>query len=490
MSLALSLNNAISGLNANSKRIEVTSTNLANALTKGYGRKSVEAGALVLDGNGSGVAVLGINRAASPELTATRRQADGDAAVSTVTAEGFARLGQILGEATNDDSLFRRVQDLETSLRTLAETPESEPRQSAAVDAARDLASELNTASLEIAAVRQNADAAIADQVTTVNNNLQQISELNAKIQRLNVGGRDVSNLVDQRELLIDEVSSIIPARTHIREGNVVHLSTSQGLFLVADTAANIEFTRTPVITTPMVYDPAGGALSGITLHGVDITPTSGRVQAIDGGSLAGNFAVRDQTAPEVLSQIDQFAADLIQRFEDPTVDTTLAVGDPGLFTDAGIAFDSTVVEGLAGRIALNTLVDPSQGGDVARLRDGLQSAGPGPASSDVIARSYLDALTAPRSAAAIPGVEGSLTAAQMVSGITEALGILRTNAELEAATKNATRETLASAEAEEIGVDNDAELAALIQIEQAFAANVQVIQATSRMFQEVVEIA
>jgi flagellar hook-associated protein 1 FlgK len=490
MSLSLSLNNALSGLTVNGKRLEVTSTNLANALTDGYGRKSVEASALVLDGNGTGVAVLGVNRAAVPELTAARRQSDGDAASATAAADGLGRLGQILGEATDDDSLFRRVEQFETALRTLAETPESAPRQTQAVEAARDLATDLNTASQEMAIVRQNADAAIAAEVATVNNNLQEIAELNAKIQRLTAGGRDISSLVDARELLIDEINASIPVRVHQRSDNVVHLTTAEGLFVLADNPATIGFTRSPVITTPMIYDPAGGgALSGLTLHGIDITPTSGHPQAITGGALAGHFAVRDQHATQALAQIDQFAGDLIARFEDPTVDPTLAAGDPGLFTDLGGALDPLTIDGLAGRIGVNALADPAQGGDPARLRDGLQSLGPGPLANDTTVRSYLDALTAPRSAAAIPGVDGDFSAAGMVSVITESLGVLRTGAETEAATLNATRETLATTEAQEIGVNTDEELSALIVIEQAFAANAQVIQATSRMFQEVVEL-
>ncbi len=490
MSLALSLNNALSGLAVNGKRLEVTSTNLANALTDGYGRKSVEAAALVLDGKGSGVAILGVNRAAVPELTAVRRQSDGEAAVATVSSQGLGRLGEILGEATDDNSLFRRVEQFETTLRTFAETPESAPRQTQAVEAAKDLANDLNTSSLEIAAVRQNADAAIAAEVDKVNSNLNDIVELNSKIQRFSAGGRDISGLVDQRERLIDEVAATIPVRVHQRDGNVVHLTTAQGLSVVAETATSLEFTRSPVITTSMIYDPAGGgALSGLTLHGIDIAPTSEHPQAITGGSLSGHFSIRDESAPKVLEQLDQFAADLIARFEDPSVDPTLAAGDPGLFTDNGAALDPLIIDGLAGRIEINVAVDPAQGGDPARLRDGLQSVAAGPLASDAIARNYLDALTAQRATTAIPDVDGSLGSAGIASAITESLGILRTSAETEAATLNATREALATTEAEEIGVNTDEELSALIQIEQAFAANVQVIQATSRLFQEVVEL-
>jgi flagellar hook-associated protein 1 FlgK len=490
MSITNSLSNAVSGLTATGKLADIASVNLANALTKGYARKSVELGSLILQGDGSGVSVRGITRASSPDLTAARRQADGNAAGSDALAQGLARLGQILGEATEEDGLFRRVEQVESALRLLADTPESAPRQTQAVDALKDLTDTFNRISQEAAEVRQNADKTISQQVDTVNTNLRQIEELNRRVQRLSAGGRDVTDLVNQRELLIDEVNAIIPTRSHPRDTGAVHLTTAQGLFLVSETAAQLEFNSSPVITTAMIYDPAGGgALSGLTLHGLDITPTSNHPQAIEEGSLFGEFSVRDQSAPTLLAQVDQLAANLIQRFENPTVDPTLALGDPGLLTDGGSAFDAANVDGLSGRISINALIDPDQSGDPARLRDGLQAAGAGPVTSDVIVRSYLDALTSGQSAAAVPGLDGSLSAAQTVSGIVEFSGIKRSDAETEISLLTALRETLANSEAEQIGVNSDEELQSLIQIEQAFAANVQVIQAASRMFEEILEI-
>lgn len=490
MSLNISLTNALSGLSATGKRAEITSNNLANALTKGYGRQSVELGSLVLDGNGSGVAIRTVSRAAAPDVTAARRQADSDAASATAQASAMARLGDVLGEAGEIDSLFTRLTEFETAVRQLGESPESEPLQLQAVDAARDVTTTLQRVTQDTADVRAAADASIASQVDTVNGNLDRIVKLNRQIENLSTGGRDVATLVNQRELLIDEISAIIPARVHLQENNVVHLTTAQGLFLVSEKANKLQFTRSPVITAAMAYDPAGtGALSGLTLHGIDITPTSGHPQSIEGGALAGHFTTRDQDAPQLHAQLDAFAGDLIARFEDPAVDPTLAVGDPGLFTDNGGIFDASIIEGLAGRISINALADPAQGGDAARLRDGLQSAGPGPSTSDTIPRNLLDALTTSRDASGIPGLAGNLTSSQALSGIVEATGIRRTDAETDAVALTATREALALAEGEQIGVNQDQELQDLIQIEQAFAANVQVIQAASRMLDEILEI-
>lgn len=490
MSISSTFSNAISGLTAMRRRAEVTSNNLANALTPGYGRQSVDLGSAVLEGRGVGVKINGISRASAPEITAARRQADGAAATIEPQADALARIGTAIGEASDEDSLAVRVEAFEGALRALADTPESEPRQVQAVDSARDLAARLNRLSDEAATVRQNADATIGAQVDTVKGNLERIDELNAMVVRLGTGGRDISALVDERERLIDEVSALIPTRTHQQENGAVWLTTEQGLFLLAESPGDLQFTRSPIITAPQVYDPAGGgALSSLTLDGIDITPSSTHPQRLTGGAIAGNFIVRDEIGTEFNSRIDQFASDLIARFEDPAVDPTLGAGDPGLFTDSGAALDPTIVEGLAGRISVNALVDPNAGGDAARLRDGLQSAGPGPIGSDTIPRNLLDALTAARNAAAIPGVAGNLSAAQMVAGITEATGIHRVDAQNELASLAATREAIALSEADQIGVNTDQELQDLIVIEQALAANIQVIQAASRMLQQISEI-
>ncbi|MEM1298957.1 MAG: flagellar hook-associated protein FlgK [Pseudomonadota bacterium] len=490
MSISATFANALSGLTATRRLADVTANNLANALTEGYGRQSVDLSSAVLEGRGVGVSVTGVSRASAPDITAARRKADGDAATFGAQASALERLGRSLGEATDEDSLFVRLEEFEAGLRALADTPESGPRQTQTVEAAKDLVQRLNNLSQEAATVRANADGEIAKQVQTVNRNLARIDELNATIVRLGAGGRDVATLIDERERLIDEVSASIPARVHLQDDGSVFLTTTSGLFLLQEQPADLQFTPSPIITAPMTYDPAGtGALSGLTLAGIDITPSNTHPQRLTEGGIAGNFIVRDDIGTEFDSRIDQFAADLIARFEDPAVDPTLAAGDPGLFTDGVAALDLTIVEGLAGRIAVNALADPAQGGDPTRLRDGLQSAGPGPAGSDTIPRALLDTLTAGRPSTAIPGLVGNLSAAQMISGITEATGIRRTSAEAELASLTGARETIALTEAREIGVDTDAELQELIQIEQAFAANIQVIQAASRMLEQITEI-
>ncbi|MEM1159956.1 MAG: flagellar hook-associated protein FlgK, partial [Pseudomonadota bacterium] len=213
MSLSTSLANALSGLRVNSRLTAAASNNLANALTPGYGRQTLEVGSLSLAGEGAGVRVISANRAASPGLTAARRNADGEAALLAPQSEALSRLGSVLGEPTDIDGLFRRLETFETTLRQFAETPESQPRQIQVVNDARDLTGILNQISSEVATLRQSADFDIATDVATVNRNLYSIQELNQRIQLLSSADQNFAILVDQRERLIDEVSAIVPVQ-------------------------------------------------------------------------------------------------------------------------------------------------------------------------------------------------------------------------------------------------------------------------------------
>lgn len=489
MSITNAIHSALSGLRATGRQAEVTAGNLANALTPGYGRQSVVLGQAVLGGQGAGVNVISVERALDPELTAARRIADGELADQSSRFDGAARLERALGTTGDPASLFNRIKTFEQSLRDLAETPESAPRQRAAADAARDLADQFNSISTETTRIRQSADGEIKRQVELVNSSLEKIARLNRQIQIFSASGRDAAALVDERERLIDQVSQNIPIRENRRQDGVVEVRTMQGLPLVELQASQVEFTPTPVMTPYQTYDDGAGALGGLRLAGVDITPGGSGAQAVQGGQLAGLFALRDEIAPEFQARADSLAADLIARVTDPAVDPTLGPGDPGLFTDDGGSFDPLDPIGIAGRIRLNAAADPRVGGDPALLRDGLNAIAPGPVSNPTIPRALLDALSLPSDASATPGLAGNLSFAGRAAGAAELAATGRVAAEAEVSALGAAREALAYEEAGQIGVDSDAELQQLIQIEQAYAANAQVIQTAARMLDELREL-
>lgn len=488
MSITNALNNALTGLRANGRLADVTAGNLANALTPGYGRQVVDLASSVTGTQGTGVRVSGISRVLDPELSASRRLADGDLANRSAAFEALRNIETEFGTFGETQSLGARLAAFDTALRALAETPENGPRQQAAVDAARDLAAKFNSLGAAVTSTRAQTDREIARTVAETNTALEGVARLNRQIQIAEATRRETAALIDRREVLIDEVARALPIRQSIRADGVVELRTLEGIGLVDIRAQRIDYTETPVYQPGLSYNAGAGTLSGLTLQGIDITPGGPGSQAVRGGALAGLFEVRDQTTAEIEAQVDSLAADLITRLADPGVDPTLAPGDPGLFTDGGGAFVLADTVGIASRISLNPAADPAQGGDAARLRDGLNAVGPGPTSEDAILRALTDALAAPRDATAppaTPGLAGSLTLAERLDGVIERIGTQRVTAEIEVSSLTSAREALANEESTVIGVDTDLELSRLVEIEQAYAANAQVIQTAARMLDE-----
>lgn len=487
MSISSALSNANSGLTAAARRTDLVSSNIANALTPGYARRDISVSERVMNGAGAGVSVNGVSRAGDPVLTRERRVAEGALGRDQALASSYVTLNKALGDPEDAYSLVGRYQNFEAALRNLADTPESVAHQAAALDASLSLASTFNDLSSQAQNARKDADSQIARQVETVNDALKQIEKLNGDIRKAGLGGRDTSALEDQRKMLIDDVSAIIPVREVPAGHGAVDLMTHEGVFLLAGKAHEISFTRAGTITHDAAYDGGAGVLSGLSVNGIDITPGGASSQAVRQGSLAGHFAVRDEVMPQFQAKIDALAADLIARMEG--VDGSLAPGAAGLFTDAGDALDPASTNGLAARIAVNAAVNPAAGGELWRLRDGLGAGAPGPASNAGLIRDLLDSFTAQRAPGAGSGLSGDMSAAEMAAGVTSLIGAARLSAETAQASSAARADAVIEAEASISGVDSDQELQKLILIEQAYAANARVIQTAHEMIRTLMEL-
>lgn len=490
MTISQALSNAASGLTAAGQRASVTSNNIANALTEGYARRDVELAERVTGGVGAGVTVAGVSRSQNPAVTYERRLADTDFARDDAIASALSQAARLVGASDSPDSLFQKYAAFEQSMRALADTPDSGAAQSAVVNTAKNLTEGFARIAEGYQTVRARADAEIASSVATVNENLNAIVELNKAIGRSGESGIDISALLDQRALLVDQINEQIPVREIQRGAGQIDLITPEGVFLIAGSdAREIGFTQSPAMTAQSQYNNGAGALSGLTVDGLDITPGGSGTQALRGGALAGQFAVRDQVVPEAALALDSLALDLAERFSDPALDSTLPPGTPGLFTDSGALATSTDLTGLAGRLGVNAAVDPVVGGNTARLRDGLGATTPGPASNDSFIRSLISAVTNPRATNPALGANRDLTAAEASAQLTSMINGSRNDAESRANISSSLSQSLRDAELQETGVDTDQELQKLLLIEQAYGANARVIETVDRLLQRLLEI-
>jgi flagellar hook-associated protein 1 FlgK len=293
-----------------------------------------------------------------------------------------------------------------------------------------------------------------------------------------------VAGLVDDRNRLIDRVAASLPVRVDARDDGSVILRTASGLTLVDRTAREISFSPSPLVTPNMSFSDGAGALSGLSLSGIDITPGGTGVQRIEDGALAAAFALRDADVPAFQERIDSLAAELAFRLDEPAIDGTRPPGAAGIFAADGAAITPGYAPGLARDIELNPLLDP-ESGNPALLRDGLGSAGPGPAGADALPRAFLKALDA-AAGYPLPGAATEISFTERVASAGEAVSTARVSAETRKAEVDASRATLAAVESERLGVDTDAELQELLVLEQAYAANARVIEVASRMLDDI----
>ena len=478
MSLSLSLSSAVSGLQASARSAELVSSNVANALTDGYGRRDIQLTARSLGGTGSGVEITGVVRVTDQVLLSDRRVAQANMAGSAVLADAFARLEAAIGTPGDAASLGGKIAGLDSALLAATSRPDSEQRLAAVLTAAQGLATQVGKASIAVQMERERADDRIAENVKELNDTLAKVAALNAQILKQVVADRDASPLMDQRQQLIDKIAEIVPLRQIDRDTGQIALISTGGAVLLDGRPALFGFTPVGKVTPDMTL--ASGALSGLTMNGKPVTFGDGSGK-LDGGAMAANFRLRDIEAPVQQVRLDALARDLIARFANPSVDTTLTSGAPGLFTDAGAAFNAATETGLAGRLAVNTAADPANGGALWRLRDGLGATTEGPPGESALLtalRGQLTAFLAPASGGFAPGARSfSGLASDVLSFVSRA----RTGAEAE---QSYTAARYNSLRADELaaGVDTDQQLQSLLLIERAYGANAQVIKTVDSM--------
>lgn len=478
MAISSAFNIATGGLTASARMAEVVSSNLSNALTDGYATREVNLSSGLL----GGVKIEGISRLSDPGIIRDRRLADADVGAQQRGATALEELERAFGPVGDPSGLAGRLAALEQSLISASSAPGSDQRLQTVLSRLSDVTAAMRSDADAIQGQRQTADQAIARDVDTLNTTLQQIKKFNGDITRMIGSGNDPSPVVDARQNAIDKLSSIVPLTEIDRGRGQVALYTQTGVALIDGNAAEFGFAPVGTIVADMTL--ASGALSGVTLNGtpLDLTNGYGRMK---GGSLEAAFALRDGTLVDLQTNLDNMAADLIQRFAGPTVDPTQAVGDPGLLTDRGAAFDPLDIGGLSARLTANVAVDPTQGGDLSRLRDGVNAVAAGPIGENAQIDRWLTALRDP--IALLPGGIARSAVGHASDQIGN-VGRLRLEAQQALGFETARFDSLRAAELAD-GVDSDQQLQKLLRIEQSYAANARVLQALDVMMSRLMEI-
>lgn len=486
MSISSALSSALSGLTASSRAADVVSSNIANAMTEGYGTRRLDVASRQSGGSGSGVRVIGVTRLEDSVLLGQMRQASADLGANQTKADFMTRLEAMIGAPDDPGSLSARMADLEGKLITAANAPWNTTHLGSVVEGAQAFTDALNALSDSVQSERKNADASIGRAVDQINVALEGLADLNARILMMDANGGATASLMDAQNQLLDDIAQFIPIQTRRDDSGRLTMYSNDGHVLLSHRAATIGFDPAPAMDPYMSIED--GHLSGLTINGRPMR-MDGSTPAFDGGQLNALFEIRDSLGPDAQGRLDGIALDLAQRFDDAGLDTTIAPGDPGLFTDAGALVDGANEEGLAARLQVNGAVIPDQGGAVWRIRDGLGATTEGPTGNAAFLSAQFDALTEPlvTGSAAFPGTLRTMSG--LIAENLSIVGFGRSNAEMSLSRASAQHLALERAHLAD-GVDTDAELQNLLRIEQMYAANARVVTVADQLMEELLRIA
>ena len=322
MSLGQALATAMSGLRATQASLALVSSNVANAESPGYVRKTLNQITGITGDFGSSVRINGVNRELDQYLQTQIRTELSGASYADIRSTYLANLQTVYGNPDSTGTLEDAFNSFTTAVQGLSTSPDSQSARIGVVNAAQALAQQLNVTTQGIQSLRANAETGINNSINVANNAMQQIALINNQLQNNGRTDASTASLLDQRDAYIDQLSQLFDVRVVTNNLNQVTVFTNSGVQLVGTEAAKLSFNPQGTVTPNTLYnsDPTKSNVGTITInfpHGgsYDLVST----KAIRSGKLAAYLELRDNTLVQAQAQIDQFAASMASALSDQT---------------------------------------------------------------------------------------------------------------------------------------------------------------------------
>ncbi len=364
MSLTLSLDNALTGLQAAQSNLATLANNISNANTPGYSQEVLNETAIDDGQGGQGVATSVAERLSDPILVANLNTQNTATSAATTLNNYYQEVQNLFGSVGSASSLSDAYSSFTSAMETLAASPEDNVAQENAITAGQTLASQLNTLSAGIQSLRSNADTAIGQSVTQVNTLLNNIASYNAEIARASALGQSTATFEDQRGQAVQQLAQQMNVQTYTNANDSMVVTTSTGQTLVSGNfAEQLNFSPTGAVNAGDSL--AAGTISGISINGLDITSD------ITGGNVGALLQMRDQQLPALTSELNQFTNQLyntgqVQTAQTQTFTGATAAGDQLTGTIDGVNFTTAALPANATSsqiaTAIQTAIQPPNG--------------------------------------------------------------------------------------------------------------------------------
>jgi len=325
MGISVALSNALSGMRVGQSALEVVSSNVANAGTPGYNRRSVS----VIDSLGAsstwareGAVTRAFNMSLQQHLTGTLSETG----FASVRADYVNRVQTLFGKPGTTGSLDSTFNAFQTSLSTLASNTDSFASRADTVQKAQALAGTLNQLTTDIQSLRQEVESQLGSSVDTLNSELASLEKINNRLADQGIDATSRATLLDQRDRLVSSLSEKLDLRVTYRNDDTVALMTTSGVGILDVKRSIFAFDQAGTLspTSQFNTDDAKSGVGKLTLttpSGLSIDLVKQNV--LKSGTIAAYVELRDKTLVQAQDQLDEIAAALAQ-----SMSTNVTEGD------------------------------------------------------------------------------------------------------------------------------------------------------------------
>jgi flagellar hook-associated protein 1 FlgK len=336
MGLSSALASAMSGLRANQAALSIVSSNVANSQTPGYVAQTPNQIEVTTGDFGSTAKTTGVSRDIDSYVQNQLRIETGGSGYADQTANILKQLQNVYGNPGGSGTLETALNNFTSSLQALSTSAGSSSAQTVAVGAAQTLATQLNVTTKGIQSLRSNVEQDLGTSAQQANAAMNQIADINTKLQGLASTDPSAATLMDQRDQAINSLSKYVDVRVTTDGSNQANIYTTTGIQLVgAGLASQFSFASVGALSATSLYnsDPAKSGVGALTIklpNGSSIDVAGNNV--VSSGQIAADLKLRDQTLVQAQTQVDQLAATMSSALSDKTAAGSTVSGPPAGF--------------------------------------------------------------------------------------------------------------------------------------------------------------
>jgi flagellar hook-associated protein 1 FlgK len=269
---------------------DVTGNNIANASTAGYTVETAtfnatdpwaqpDAADQVTTGQlGSGV-VVNISRSRDQFLDAQVRNSYTEQGTQNSLSNWLDQVQSSFNEPSTS-GINASLSTFFNSFQTLENNPEDEGVRTTVIGNAQALTNQFNTVQSSLDITGKSLATSINSDVSTINSDATQIAQLNGQIRAASTQGVQPNALLDQRDLLLDNLSKTVNISTHTNSDGTINVSIGSANLVQGTTSSSV---------TVAALQSGGG---------------------VTGGDLAGSFQAQTSLAG-YQTQLDTLASTL-----------------------------------------------------------------------------------------------------------------------------------------------------------------------------------